>query len=123
MGICEQFTGKVNGQTYSDFVAQHFPAAFSESTNSGNVVSSRYKAKTAYDDVGCRLFSKPAFSPDINPIENIFNNVRRQLKEDAIKRTLAKESFEDFCQRVRDTLLNFSSDVIDKTIESIPKIM
>ena len=24
--LCEQFTGKVNGQTYSDFMRQHFPA-------------------------------------------------------------------------------------------------
>ena len=42
-------------------------------------------AQKAFDHVGYSLFAIPARSPDINPIENMFNLVRKQLTEDALK--------------------------------------
>ena len=64
-----------------------------------------------------------ARSPDINPIENMFNNVRKKLRRDAIKHHIEHESYEEFCNRVKTTILNFTRDVIDSTIESLPKRM
>ena len=67
------------------------------------------------------MFSIPARSPDINPIENMFNNVCEKLREDAIEHHIEHESYEDFCNLVKTTILNFSRDIIDSTIESLPK--
>ena len=51
----------------------------------GDPTQNSRKPKKAFDDVGCRMFSIPARSPDINPIENMFNNVHKILREDAIE--------------------------------------
>ena len=129
--FCEQYLEQLNGENFSNFVRKYFPAAFKKSANpkgmlflkDGDPTQNSRKAKKAFDDVGCRMFSIPARSPDINPIENMFNNVRKKLREDAIEHHIEHESYEEFCNRVKTTLLNFSRDIIDSTIESLPKRM
>ena len=66
------------------------------------------KQRKPFNDVGCRMFSIPARSPDINQIENMFNNVHKKLREDAIEHHIEHESYEEFCNQVKTTLLNFS---------------
>ena len=44
-------------------------------------------------DLGCRMFAIPPRSPDINPIENIFHLVRRQLQDDALKKQNNERDF------------------------------
>ena len=129
--LCEQYLKQLNGENFSNFVRKYFPAAFKKSANlksmlflqDGDPTQNSRKAKKAFDYVGCRMFSILARSPDINPIENMFNNVHKKLKEDAIEHHIELESYEEFCNRVKTTLLNFSRDVIDSTIESLPKQM
>ena len=89
----------------------------------GDPTQNSRKAKKAFDDVSCRIFSIPARFPDINPIENMFHNLRKKLREDAIEHHIEHtcKSYEEFCNRVKTTLLNFSRDIIDSTIESMPK--
>ena len=129
--LCEQYLEQLNGENFSNFVRKYFPAAFKKSANpksmlflqDGDPTQNSRKAKKVFDDVGCRMFSIPARSPDINPIENMFNNVHKKLREDAIEHHIEHESYEQFCNRVKTTLLNFSRDIIDSTIESFPKPM
>ena len=109
---------------------EHFPDAFKSSANprgmlflqDGDPTQNSKKAKAAYD-VGCRMFSIPARSPDINPIENVFNIVRAQLTEIAMSEHISHETYDQFCDRVKATLLNFSPAIIDSTIDSMPKRM
>ena len=113
------------------FQILYFPAAFKKSVNpkgmlslqGGDPTQDSRKAKKAFDDVGCRTFPIPARSPDINLIENMFNNVRKKLREDATEHHIEHESYKEFCNRVKTTLLYFSRDVIDSTVESLPKQM
>ena len=73
--------------------------------------------------INCQMFSIPSRSPDLNPIENVFNLVRQQLGKDALQLEITYETYEQFCCRVKQTIENFSIDVINKTIESMPKRM
>ena len=41
----------------------------------GNPIQNSKKANRAFDAIGCKLFAIPARSPDVNPIENIFNRI------------------------------------------------
>ena len=68
--------------------------------------------KKFLNDSNIQVLPWPANSPDLNPIENIFHNVKNKLKEDAITRNITHESYENFCKRVKDTLENFSTQVI-----------
>ena len=80
-----------------------------------------YAARTALQQVECELLPIPARSPDLNPIENVFHNVKSFLQQEAIESQITSESFEEFKERVLRTLDNVEIAMIDRTIESMPK--
>ena len=129
MLLAEQYHGNLSGQMFQDFIQQHFPQAFE---NSGNPVGKLFlqdgdpsqnsrKARIALHSVGARQFKIPPRSPDINPIENIFHLVKKKLQKDALDNRITKENFEQFSERVRETLVNFAPEIIDNTIASMDK--
>ena len=73
----------------------------------------------AMKSVHTKLMSIPACSPDLNPIENLFHLIKRQLNNDAIVRDIKRENFQEFSTQVKSTILNFDNNVIDKIIESM----
>ena len=46
----------------------------------------------------------PPRSPDLNPIEDIFNLASRKLEKDALQEGITRESYDEFCDRVSYTL-------------------
>ena len=79
------------------------------------------KTKDAFDAVGARKFSIQPRSPDINPIEKIFHQMKCQLNSDAIEENMQQESFKKFSGRMKKTMENFPTSIIDKTIDSMDK--
>jgi len=77
-------------------------------------------AREAWEQLGCEMFAIPPRSPDLNPIENLFHMVRRQLKDDALERRIHKESYKDFVKCVIETITGTSKDYISNTIASMP---
>ena len=69
--------------------------------------------------MSAKKFSIPARSPDINPIENVFNYVRAKLHEESLNRNITFENFEEYSARVKKTLLSVPVEYINKTIESM----
>ena len=128
---CEQYYDRMSGRLFADFVNEHFERVFQSSSNQGakrflqdGCPSQNSKvASTAIDKSNAKLFSIPPRSPDINPIENVFNLVKRQLQTDARDNKITKETFEEFSKRCKDTLTNFPMDIIDRTIASMDKRM
>ena len=128
--LCKRYEWRLNGENFASFVSRQFPRAFQ---NCGVDMSGAYflmdgcpsqnssAAKEEYDRLGCKIFSIPARSPDLNMIENIFHLIRVQLKSDAVNLKIEKESFPEFCERVSETIKNFPVEVINKTIESMNK--
>ena len=72
-------------------------------------------------EVGARKFSIPACSPDLNPIENMFHTVKTKLADDPFINNITHETYSAFCRRVRQTLQNYSPEIIDRTIASMDK--
>mgnify|MGYP002804076215 CR=1 FL=1 len=77
-------------------------------------------ALSALESIECTRHKIPARSPDLNPIENIFHVVKRQLEEEAINLRLTKESFQNFHDRVCRCLDHLSVDLVDRTLETMP---
>ena len=73
--------------------------------------------------IDAELLAIPPRSPDCNPIENTFKQVKDLLNEEAIKDNIEKETFQEFEMRVKKTLLNFPVPAINKVIESMGKRM
>ena len=78
-------------------------------------------SREAMAKVGCCLFKILAHSPDLIPMKKRFYLIDKKLRENAISRNLTKETFRKTSKRIIHTVLAFPTDVIDKTIESIPK--
>ena len=69
-------------------------------------------------DIEGELLKIPSRSPDLNPVEYVFNTIKNSLCEDALKRRTEAESFLQFQERVVCALKCITWNVIDKTIES-----
>lgn len=81
------------------------------------------KAKKQLKTSKAKLLEIPARSPDINCIENIFHIVKKKLLCDAKRKHITKETFEQFEERVIQTIYNISDRLLKKTISSMPKRM
>ena len=65
------------------------------------------------------MFAIPARSPDLNPIENLFHLVSKQLETDALDMEITRENFEQFSARVKKTMKHFPITTIDNIIKSM----
>ena len=126
---CHQYDGPVNSEMCKSFIDEHFPNMFETSANpkgklfleDGDPSQNSKLSREAMDSIGCRLFKIPPRSPDLNPIENVFHLIGKQLKKDALENNLQRESYAQYCDRVKRSVLAFPAHVIDKTIESMPR--
>ena len=129
--LCEQYEDKINGDMFSNFIKKHFQETFSRCKipkgkrflQDGCPVQNSKNARQTLDTVEAIKFSIPSRSPDFNPIENIFNFVKSELRTQAFEQIINYETFEQFSARAKHTLENTPTKYIDKTIEAMPKRM
>lgn len=129
--ILEEVYEKMSGCYFSDLIRRKFLTIFrrvGKTRRSKKIFvmvncpsQTSVMAMGALQELGIELKRIPLRSPDLNPIENLFHVVKRKLQEDAIYKSIAKESFEEFVIRVKSTLFQISTDYINNTIESMPK--
>ena len=75
-------------------------------------------AKKAMQNINSIVMTIPAWSPDLNPIENIFAQVSMILQNQAVKQNITKETFSEFSAKVKDTLIKSDREKINKVIDS-----
>ena len=127
--LCDQYPGAISGQKFAKTVEESFPRAFRNSINPQRKLflmdscprQNSAKARKAVTKVGGMIFKIPARSPDLNPIENFFNIVAKDLKKQAVVNNIRKETFEQFSERAKQTMLAFPVEKINKIIETMVK--
>lgn len=120
------YQGNINGEKFSNIVKKNFPTLFEKSSNNVNCIflqdgdpsQNSAIARDALETMGYWKFSIPPRSPDLNPIENIFHLVGKKIKKDGVH--ITKETYDQFVARCAKTLKDFPSDIIDRTIDSMP---
>ena len=125
--LCEEFKTKLNGKSFASFIRRHFPKCFKDSTNpsgklflqDGDPSQNSALAMSALGEIGGKKFAIPPRSPDMNPIENIFNIAKAGLRREAVTRGLTRETYSEFVNRVEQTLRNIPVNVIDKVIDTM----
>lgn len=122
---CEPYE-KMSGQYFANFIRDNFDEMFDDAAKDSTTwvqdndpSQNSALAREAMKYVRCNLLSIPARSPDMNPIENIFHLANNKLCKDAIAKRIEKETFEQFQERVIQTLYEIPSATIDKTIASM----
>ena len=61
----------------------------------------------------------PAESPDVNPIENIFQLLQKKVRKEAFEVHITQESYAQFCNCITKKIKSFPVDVINRSIDSI----
>ena len=122
--LAEQYE-KLNGQLFAAFIRHHFEKVFKRSGKAsriwiqdGDPSQNSKKSKNAQQEIGAELFPIPPRSPELNPIENVFALVKKELGLQAIENRIEKETYPHYCLRVRATLLSLSVETIDTIIAS-----
>ena len=127
--LCERYFGSITGDKFANIVKEHFPSVFQmvSGKRSGRILQDNCPrqnsgaAKKALDSVNGMIFTVPPRSPDLNCIENFFALVSKKLESDAKKQNITNESKEEFEDRIKRTMSNFSHKKIDSLIESMPR--
>ena len=122
---------KMNGNFFYNFIKTHFNLTFGKAGRKAyrkrifvmdnDPCQTSRKAMSAINQIECELHQIPARSPDLNPIENVFHLIKKKLEKDAIDKKIRKESFNEFKDRVLRSLRTLDSNILDRTIESMPK--
>ena len=129
-GICYcKHYKKLSGTIFAEFIVNNFIEIFKKSCNTaGNVIvqagdpcQNSKAAKTAIDKMGPLQFSIPPHSPDLNPIENVFDLVTKKLSSHAVKHSIFKETYAKLVESVENTYLSYTAEPIDNIIKSMPK--
>ena len=118
---------KLDGRYFSDLIFRKFNRMFIEARKGrrrlwlqdGDPSQNSALAKIALRSVRAKLLSIPPRSPDLNPIENLFHQIKAKLANDAMEKNITKETFDEFSARVKSTILHFDKSKIDTIIESM----
>ena len=125
--FAEQDEGQLNAKRFAEFVRAQLPTLFERSSNArgklflqdGDPSQNSPKEQEAMCQVRAWKFSMPACSPDLNPVENVFHNVKSQLQDDALNKKITHETCSQFCERVQKTLLSYPPEINDRTTQSM----
>ena len=124
--ICAEEYTKLNGANFAKFIEDKFKTIFHRSgkcsrhwLQDGDPSQNSAKARKALGRVDAQMVHIPPRSPDLNPIENIFSFVRRELNEQAVQGNITREGIREFALRVKATLYSTSPTKINKVIESM----
>lgn len=125
--LCQEYE-HMDGTFYSKFILEHFATILERSKKrsrlfiqDGDPSQNSASARKALKKVRANLLSIPPRSPDLNPIENIFSIVKRNLSDQAVKEKITCESFEQFTKGVKNVILNSDTQVINNFIGSMPR--
>lgn len=126
--ICaEQYT-ELNGESFAQFIRTHFSKIFSRSgkigkqwIQDGDPSQNSAKARAALHEIGANLLPIPPRSPELNPIENVFSFVKKELRKQVLLNNVEKETYEEFSLRVKATLYSSSTIRINNIIDSVGK--
>ena len=126
--LCVPLEKRITGDYFAELIRTEIKTALAASgkmakriLQDGDPSQNSKKARDELFKQNIRLFSIPPRSPDLNPIENLFNQVRRTIKKDSFNQQLLRESKFEFTERVRNLLLNYDTERIDNLILSMPK--
>ncbi len=125
--VCKPYS-KMDGKTFAEFIDNNFPSMFRAAgrrsrrrlfVQDNDPCQNSSAAKQAMLRIGAKLLEIPPRSPDLNPIENIFHTVARQLRQQALMNCISQETFEQFETRVISTFNSIPVQSINNVIGSM----
>ena len=118
---------KMDANYFSSFIDQNFNTIFVQSGRGSSQLwlqdgDPSQNSKAACEAMGryhSELLKILPQSPDLMPIENIFNLASRTFKKDALQQGITPESYDEFCNKVERTICSISQGMINKRIQAM----
>lgn len=130
--LAEQYE-KMNAEYFASFIRRNFPNLFEIAGKGAHDAKvfvmdndpsqTSAKARVAMEELGVTMQKIPPRSPDLNPIENMFHEVRKRLKLAAKQNNVEHQTWEEFVNSVKFHIWSTPKSYINKTILSMPKRM
>ena len=124
---------KMDGPYFARFIRRQFPTLFDITGKQSNINNTpnlfvmdndpsqtSAVAKKALHSIGATMQVIPARSPDINPIENLFNVVRKNTEAEILQKNIIHQSWDEFVERVKFHIWSVSKEYVNKTVGSMP---
>ena len=129
--ICAETYEKMDGPYFARFIRRQFPTLFDITGKQSNNTPKLFVmdndpsqtsavAKKALHSIGATMQVIPARSPDINPIENLFNVVRKNIEAEILQKNIIYQSWDEFVERVKFHIWSVPKEYINKTVGSMP---
>ena len=119
---------KMDGPFFKKFLKQHFNICFARCgpkkdscrlfLMNNNPSQTSKVVQKAMENIDAEFHKIPARSPDLNPIENIFHLVKKSLDHETAN-NITCETFNEFSERVLNSMENLLTEIIDRTIASL----
>jgi len=118
----------LNGVWFKDFIKRTFNQGFLLSQKASRLflqdndpVQQSSAATKEWKTLGFEQVYIPPRSPDLNPIENLFNLTKKKLIDDAIQKRILVEPLAEYKKRIEKTLHFVAKKYADNIISSMPK--
>ena len=119
----------MNGLYFKGLIEREFARMFRDSNKRGSKLfvqdgdpsQNSALARAAWNSIGAEMMPIPPRSGDINCIENIFHIIKTILHDDALRKNITFETFDQFCARVSETIKSLDKNLINRTIASMNK--
>ena len=110
--ICAEPYEKMNGPYFERFVRRHFPNLFEIAGKhekyqpklfvmDNDPLQTSATARKSAKSIGAKMQVIPPRLPDLNPIENLFNIVRKKIEAKILKENVIYQSWDEFVDRVK----------------------
>jgi transposase len=109
------FNENLNADIYENILAEHLVVSYKDELfyqQDNHSVHKSKKITQFMKDNNISVIDWPAYSPDINPIENLWSIIKRKLKE----KTLTKENFD---ASIKETIDNIDLSIIYNMISNM----
>lgn len=124
--FCHEYE-HLSGKSFHDMIANHFDTIFVSSKKphsklflqDGDPSQNSVLAKKALKCIKAKIFTIPPRSPDLNPIENFFHQVKKKLRDEALKKKIEHETPRKFAERIKSTIYAINQSYIDNLISSM----
>lgn len=123
IGRLIEITGKMNAEMYKNILKQNLTASSEEMGLCNDFVFQQDNdpkhtsklLKRFFEENDIQMLSWPSQSPDLNPIENIWDELDRKVPQNK------RKSLNEFRTSLFETWRSIGHEIVEKLIKSIPK--